>query len=98
MDDRQEREAALESLSSHSHDVLSLCSDSVEMLDAFEELAIIDEEEKEDANDNEDYGGVIKKLHARVEEDPSFFLEFCRHIQNKDDLAGLAQKLLGKFK
>lgn len=98
MDDRQERKAALESLSCHKNEIFTLCKETVDMLDAFEELKIISEEEKEDANDREDYSDVVKKLQSKIENDPNFFEHFCSHIQNMGDLKQLAEHLLGEFK
>ena len=96
MDDRHERRAALDSLSEHYSDIATACKETVEMLDALEEFDIIDEEEKEDANDTEDYSSVIEKLQEKVNGDPNFFVEFFRHIQSNNDLRYLGEILLGK--
>ena len=99
MDDRLEREAALHSLSIHNEELLQSCKDNADMLDAFEELEIITEEEKDDVNDsdNEDYGSVIDKLRAKIEADPNFFVRFCQHTKKVEDLESLAESLLGEF-
>ena len=97
MDDRLEREAALQSLSIHSEELIRSCKENVDMLEAFEELEIITEDEKDDANDSEDYSSVMDKLRAKVEGDPSFFESFCQHIKKVDELENLADKLLGEF-
>ena len=95
MDDRLEREAALQSLSIHSEELLRSCKENVDMLDAFEDLEIITEDEKDDANDNGDYSSVMDKLRAKVEGDPSFFERFCLQIKKLDELESLADNLLG---
>lgn len=97
MDDRLEREAALQSLSIHSEELVRSCKENVDMLEAFEELEIITEDEKDDANDSEDYSSVMDKLRAKIEGDPSFFESFCQHIKKVDELESLADKLLGEF-
>ena len=101
MDDRLEREAALKSLSIHNEELLQSCKDNADMLDAFEELEIITEEEKDDVNamdDSEGYGSVIDKLRTKISEgDPSFFVKFCQHIKKVDELESLAESLLGGF-
>ena len=97
MDDRLEREAALRSLSVHGEELLRSCEMNVDMLDSFEEMEIITEDEKDDANDSGDYGRVIDKLRTKIDADPSFFESFCRHIKKVDELKSLADKLLGKF-
>lgn len=96
MDDRQERLAALNTLSSFEKEITSSCNESFDMLEAFENLEIITEEEKDDANDEQDYSGVMDKLRTKVDSDPNFFVEFCRHIQRSDELSELAGKLLGR--
>ena len=97
MDDRQERQAALESLCRYNDEIIGSCKSSADMLDAFEQLGVITEEEKDDANDTEDYSGAISKLKEKIDEDPNFFVVFCRHIQSEDDLSGLARNLLGRY-
>ena len=97
MDDRLEREAALHSLSIHSEDLLRSCKENVDMLDSFEELEIITEEEKDDVNDSENYSSVIDKLRTKIDDDPSFFESFCQHIKKVDELGSLADSLLGEF-
>ena len=97
MDDRLEREAALRSLSIHSEELVSSCRENVDVLDAFEDLGIITEDEKDDANESEDYSIVMDNLRAKVEGDPSFFESFCQHIKNVDELESLADNLLGEF-
>ncbi len=52
MDDHLERDAALQCLSYHNEELLRSCKGDVDMLDVFEELEIITEEEK----DNNDSG------------------------------------------
>ena len=98
MDDRLEREAALYALSVLNEEVLTSCQEDVEMLDALEELGIITGEEKDDANENEEYGGVIEKLRGKIDADPCFFVEFCRHIQPLEELQSLAKRLLGELR
>ena len=97
MDDRFEKEAALHSLSIHSEELVSSCRENVDVLDAFEDLEIITEDEKDDANESEDYSIVMDKLRAKVEGDPSFFESFCQHIKKVDELESLADSLLGEF-
>ena len=97
MDDRLEREAALQSLSIHSEELLRSCIENADMLDAFEELEIITEDEKDDANDSEDYSSVMDKLRAKVEGDPNFFERFCLHIRKVEELESIADSLLGEF-
>lgn len=97
MDDRLEKEAALQSLSIHSEELVLSCKENVDMLDAFEELDIITEDEKDNANDSEDYSSVMDKLRAKVEGDPSFFGSFCQHIKKVEDLGSLAESLLGEL-
>ena len=96
MDDRLEREAALQSLSIHSEELVRSCKENVDMLEAFEELEIITEDEKDDANDSEDYSSVMDKLRAKVKDDPSFFESFCQQIKKVDELENLADRLLGE--
>ena len=96
MDDRQERQAALDSLCRYNDEIIGLCKSSVDMLDALEQLGVITEEEKDDANDTEDYSGAISKLMEKIEKDPNFFVDFCRRIQCEDDLSNLARNLLGR--
>ena len=69
------------------------------MLEVLEKLEIISEEEMEDANDRGDYGAVLEKLRSKIDKDPNFIVEFCRHLQSldDDDLAGLAKNILGEF-
>ena len=97
MDDRLEREAALSTLSSLDEEIHRLCVESVEMLDAFQELNIISQDEKDDANENEDYGDVLKKLREKVVADPSFIVMFCSHIKQVEELSDLAKRLSGKL-
>lgn len=97
MDDRLEREAALQSLSVHSEELLRSCKENVDMLDALEELEIITEDEKDDANDSEDYSSVMDKLRVKIEGDPSFYDSFCLHIKKVEELESLADSLLGEF-
>lgn len=99
MDDRQEREAALHSLSQHEKEILELCEDTVEVLDALEELEIITREEKDDANDSEDYSTVLSKLNERMSSNPSFFVDFCCHLQRlgESNVTSLAESLLGEL-
>ena len=98
MDDRQEREAALYSLSKYNEEILRLCEDSVEVLDAFEVLEIISTEEKDDANANDDYSTVLGKLSERMDNNPSFFVDFCCHLQGlgESSIKSLAESLLGE--
>ena len=96
MDDRNERKAALDALCNHYSDIAAACKENVDVLNAFEDFDIIDEEEKEDANDTEDYSSVIEKLQEKVNGDPNFFVEFFRHIQSKADLHDLGKTLLGE--
>ena len=97
MDDRLEREAALHSLSVHSEELLRSCKKDVDMLDSFEDLGIITEDEKDEANDSGDYASLVDKLRAKIDADPSFFESFCRHIKKVDELKSLADRLLSKF-
>lgn len=97
MDDRLEREAALCSLSIHSEELLRSCKENVDMLDTLEELEIITENEKDDANDSEDYSSVVDKLVTKIEGDPGFFENFCLHIKKVEELESLADSLLGEF-
>ena len=98
MDDRQEREAALHSLSIHSKEILDLCEDSVEVLDAFEKLEIITRDEKDYANVNDDYSTVLTKLSERMNSNPGFFVDFCCHLQSlgESNVTSLADSLLGE--
>ena len=98
MDDRREREAALIAFSSHSEEIIGLCKDGVDLLDVFEELKIITEEEKDDANDREDYDCVMDKLREKIDTDPNFLVDsFCRRIRQVEELSSLAGKLVGKL-
>lgn len=96
MDDRMEREAAQYSISVHREDILELCDDSVELLDAFEQLNIITTEEKDDANANEDYDAVLGRLSERMDSDPEFFVDFCRYLKSLEESSAkiLADSLL----
>ncbi len=96
MDDRLEIEAALHSLSIHNEELLRSCKENVDMLDTFEELEIITEDEKDDVNDSENYSRVIDKLRTKIEADPSFFVTFCQHIKKMEELENLADRLLGE--
>ena len=96
MDDRLERDAALTALSCYREEIIVSCKDGVDLLDVFEELKIITEEEKDDANDREDYGCVMDKLREKIDTDPNFLVEFCCHIQQVEELRSLAGKLRGK--
>lgn len=97
MDDRKERQAALDTLSSFESNIISSCKESFDMLEAFEKLEIITEEEKDDANDEQDYSSVIDKLRTKVESDPNFFVKFCCYIQSSEELSMLAKELLGRI-
>lgn len=97
MDDRLEREAALSALSSLDEEILRLCEESVEMLDAFQELKIISQDEKDDANENEDYDHALKKLREKVVADPNFIVVFCNHIKHVKELSDFAKRLNGKL-
>ena len=96
MDDRHERKAALDSLGEHYSEIETACRENVELMETFEEFDLINEEEKEDANDKDDYTDVIEKLQEKINVDPNFFVEFFRHIQSKDDLRYLGETLLGE--
>lgn len=96
MDDRLEREAALYSLSSLNREVLKSFEDGVEMLDALEEVKVITGEEKDDANEKEEYHVVLEKLKEKIDADPNFFVVFCRHIQQQEELRSLSKRLLGE--
>ncbi len=97
MDDRVDREAALYALSSYQEEILRLCGDCVETLDAFEELSIITTKEKDDAYETERFTDAIAKLTEKIKADSGFFVEFCRHIKQIDELRGIADTLLGEF-
>ena len=96
MDDRLERQAALESLCRYNDEIIGLCKSSVDMLDAFEQLGVITEEEKDDANDTEDYSGAIAKLRDKIQKDPNFFVAFFSHIQGVSDLRSLGIEIQGR--
>ena len=97
MDDRLEREAALSALSSFYEEILRLCEEGVEILDAFQELNIISQDEKDDANENEEYDDALEKLKERVYKDPNFIVVFCSHIKKVKELTDLAKRLSGKL-
>ena len=98
MDDRLERDAALTALSCYREEIIVSCKDGVDLLDVFEELKIITEEEKDDANDREDYGCVMDKLREKIDTDPNFLVDsFCRRIRQVEELSSLAGKLVGKL-
>ena len=93
-----EREAALHSLSIHEEELLELCKDTVEVLDAFQELEIITQEEKDDANDSEDYSTVLAKLSERMNDNPSSFVNFCYRLRDlgESNVTSTADSLLGE--
>lgn len=97
MDDRLEKEAALCSLSRLSNEILKACQDVDEMLDALEDLKVINKEEKNDANKKDDYTGVIEKFRQKIDSDPSFFTDFCCHITGVQELSDIAVRLVGKI-
>lgn len=97
MDDRVDREAALYALSSYKEEILGLCRDCVEALDAFEELNVITTDEKDVAYEREDFTCVITKLTEKIKQDPGFFVEFCLHIKKIEELSSIADILLGEF-
>ena len=96
MDDRVEKQAALNAISRHEDKILRCCEDAVDLLDALEELMVISQEEKDYANENEKYGLVVRRLKETIENDPSFFNRFCHHITQKKDLSSIAASLVGK--
>ena len=97
MDDRLEREAALGALSSLNEEILKLCEEGVEMLDAFQELDVISQGEKDDANENDDYGDALEKLKKRIDKDPNFIVVFCSHIKQVKELSDFATRLSSKL-
>lgn len=102
MDDRLDREAALHSLSMHREEIAGICENTVEVLDAFEQLEIITRDEKDHANESEDYSTVLRKLSERMNSNPSFFVEFCSHLQDlgasegEPSITSLAKNLVGE--
>ena len=99
MDDRLEKQAALAAISGHKGEILRCCDDAVDLLDALEELEVMSQEEKDNANEHEDYELVVPRLTQKIEIDPSFFNRFCHHIhvtQNKE-LSSLAEGLVGEL-
>ena len=97
MDDRVEREAALYALSSYEEEILGLCGDCLEALDAFEELNVITTDEKDVAYEEEDFTCVIANLTEKINQDPGFFVKFCLHIKKIEGLSSIADILLGEF-
>ena len=97
MDDRVEREAALSALSSYEGEILRLCGECVEAMDAFEELNIITTDEKDAAYEDGGFTFAIAKLKEKITADPGFFVEFCRHIKKIEELSSIAATLLGEF-
>lgn len=97
MDDRVERVAALYALSSYEGEILELCGDCVEAMDAFEELNIITTEQKDAAYEDGDFTCVITKLREKINADPGFFVDICRHIKQIEELSSIADTLLGEF-
>jgi hypothetical protein len=97
MDDRVERDAALCAVSSYEEEILRLCGEYEEAMDAFEELGIITIGEKDEANEAEEFTCVITKLREKITLDPGFFVQFCRHIKKIEGLSSIADTLLGEF-
>lgn len=97
MDDRLERQAALAAISEHNDEILRCCEESADMLDALEELKVISQKEKDDANESEDYDLVVPRLREKIKIDPSFFNRFCHHITRKKELSNLAESLVGEL-
>lgn len=97
MDDRVERDAALYAILSYEKEILYLCGDCEEAMDAFEDLNMITTDEKDVANETEDFTCVIAKLKEKISTDPGFFMEFCLHIKQIEGLNGIANTLLGVF-
>ena len=96
MDDRFERQAALEAISSHKDEILDCCEEGIELLDALEALKLITQTEKDKANEDGDYGLVICRLTEKINEDPGFFNKFCHYITQKEELSDLATILGGE--
>ena len=97
MDDRFERQAALAAISSHKDEILSSCQEDVDLLDALEELTVITQNEKDKANESDEYGLVIPRLEEKIDLDPGFFNKFCHHISQKKELLNLAKSLVGEL-
>ena len=97
MDDRVERDAALYAIWSHEKEILELCGECGEAMDAFEEINIITMAEKDDAYEKDDFTCVITKLKEKINADPGFFVQFCLHIKQIEELSSIASTLLGEF-
>ena len=97
MDDRFERQAALSAITRHSEEILRCCEETVEVLDALEELNVLSLEEKDYANEENDYSEVVPRLKKNIEIDPGFFNKFCRCITQKKELSDLAKGLVGEL-
>jgi hypothetical protein len=97
MDDRVERDAALYAISSYEGEILRLCGDCEEAMDAFEELGIITTGEKDVAYEKDNFTCVITKLREKINIDPGFFMQFCLHVKQIKELSGIANTLIGEF-
>lgn len=97
MDDRVERDAALYAIWSHEKDILDMCGDCEEAMDAFEEINIITTAEKDDAYEKDDFTCVITKLKEKINADPGFFVQFCLRIKEIEGLSSIANTLLSEF-
>ena len=92
-----ERDAALYAISSCEKEILELCEECEEAMYAFEDLNIITTAEMDDANERDDFTCVIVKLKENINADPGFFVKFCLHIKQIEELSSIASTLLGEF-
>ncbi len=97
MDDRLEKQAALAAISRHNDEILRCCEESADILDALEELKVLTQKEKDDANERENYDLVVPRLRENIKIDPSFFNRFCHHITQRKELSNLAEVLVGEL-
>jgi predicted RNA-binding protein with EMAP domain len=99
MDDRREKQSALTAITKHSDEILRLCEETVDILDALEEMKVFSLKEKDYANEYDDYSQVIPKLTEKINIDLKFFTDFCSVLTKKEEesISSLGKVLAGEL-